>query len=544
MMERYVGIDLGISTKHKVTIYDGPERVGKTFAIETSREGLEYLLKRATQGVEGPVNFVFEPTSTVWLPMSAYLSAAGHRTFMVKTQKSSDFRKFFSKHAKSDNIDSGVLARIPQIDPKGVNELLVPTAEQTTLKRQVKRRERYVSDASKQKLRIQALLLLANPFLIGVLGQDKFGKATVEFLKKYTDPQKAVKCGRKRLERFWDKHSKGQVDKQRAGKVFEACQKAVELYGPLRKESRLPFDYEAVQQEVCEELELMEDLEGRAKRIEKQMIAMYKALHPERVLEQLRGIGPIIAAIIIAMVGNINRFKNGRKFVKYCGLCPRKNQTGNSDKKMRITKAGQALLKKSLYLAADVARNWDPEFAAYYARRYAKGDHHDYIIVALARKMALRVYALLKRCEAARHKQQSTSEQVEATYILRTPEGLKVDAKEAREIIKKKYAREVVAPDRAQRDRAKKNSGTKNKKKKPTQSEKRWPPKDATNGVASASRHKIAPSFEDGNRQFNPDQQSNPEAISELLMKNLKLFVPESMQKDLEKLLKKGEQNA
>jgi transposase len=525
MMERYVGIDLGIATKHKATVYDGPERVGKTFSFETSHEGLEYLLKRATEDVEGRVNFVFEPTSVVWLPVSAYVSAAGHRCYMVKTQKSSDFRKFFSKYAKSDSIDSGVLARIPQIDPQGVNELMVPTAEETTLKRQVKRRERYVSDASKQKLRIQALLLMANPFLISTLGQDKFGKATVEFLKRYADPQKAVKYGRRRLETFWDKHSKGQADKQRAGKVYEACCKADELYRQLRQGGRLPFDYEAVQEEIIEELELLEELEGRTKRVEKQMLAIYKALQPERVLEQLRGVGPIIAACIVAMVGNINRFKNGRKFVNYCGLCPRKKQTGASDKKMKITKAGQAVLKKSLYLAADVARRWDPEFAAYYARRYARGDHHDYIVVALARKMALRVYALLKRCEASRQSQKST----EIEYILRTPEGREIEAKEARKLIEEKYAREVVAPARAQREAA---------KKKPTQSKKRWPPKDATRGVVPAPTNIATPTTEDNSHSIFP-----PIPLADLLIENLKHITSESLQKALENLLTKGEQN-
>ena len=522
-MERYVGIDLGIATKHKATVYDGPERVGKTFSFDTSHEGLEYLLKRATKDVERPVNFVFEPTSVVWLPVSAYVSAAGHRCYMVKTQKSSDFRKFFSKHAKSDSIDSGVLARIPQIDPKGVNELMVPTAEETTLKRQVKRRERYVSDASKQKLRIQALLLMANPFLVNALGEDKFGKATVAFLKRYADPQKAVKYGRRRLEKFWDKHSRGQADKERAGKVYEACCKADELYRQLRQGGRLPFDYEAVQEEIVEELELLEELEGRTKRVEKQMIALYKTLQPERVLEQLRGVGPVIAACIVAMVGNINRFKNGRKFVNYCGLCPRKNQTGTSDKKMKITKAGQAVLKKSLYLAADIARNWDPEFAAYYARRYVRGDHHNYIVVALARKMALRVYALLKRCEASRQ-----SESTKVDYMLRTPEGQEIEAKEARALIKKKYAREVVAPARAQNET----------KKKPTQSKKRWPPKDATIGVAPAPANIATPTTENNSRS-----SSAPVPLSELLAENLNLITSGALQEALENLLIKGEQN-
>lgn len=560
-MERYAGIDLGVKTKHKVTIFDGPNQLGNPFSIEMSRDGLEYLLKKATQNVEGPVNFVFEPTSTVWLPISAYVSAAGHRVYMVKTQKSSDFRKFFSKHAKSDSIDAGVLARIPQIDPKGVNELTVPTARETTLKRLVKRRERYVSDASKQKLRIEALLLMVNPFLMKALGQEKFGKTTVEFLKKYADPKKVVKLGQAGLERFWLKHSKGRADKQRAVKVFEACQNAVELYEHLRKDNRLPFDYQAVQLEICEELELMADIESQAQQVEKQSIEIYKALHPERILEQLRGVGPIIATCLIAIIGNISRFKNIRQFISYCGLCPRKKQTGTSDKKMKITKAGSSILKKSLYLAADVARQWDPEFAAYYARRYAKGDHHDYIVVALARKMALRVYALLKRHEASKQLASSLSEtnsspsetENQARYILRTPEGREVAPKEAREIIKKKYAREIVAPQRAKRDRAAKKTGIQEKTKKPIQSEKRWPPKDATNGVASASLPNIATASKQHNTQVEQNvesgnqgqriesEKSKPILLSELMAENLKMIVPDSLRAAVENMLKKCE---
>jgi hypothetical protein len=80
-MERYVGIDLGISTKHKVTVYDGPNRLGKPFSVETSSEGWEYLLKRATSDVDGPVNFVFEPelcsgpqNELNWTRMGPFLS--------------------------------------------------------------------------------------------------------------------------------------------------------------------------------------------------------------------------------------------------------------------------------------------------------------------------------------------------------------------------------------------------------------------------------------------------------------------------------------
>ena len=541
-MERYVGIDLGIATKHKAAVYDGLTPVGKPFSVEMSHKGLEYLLKRATDGAECPVNFVMEPTSNTWLPVAAYFKVAGHRVYLTKTQKSSDFRKFFSKHAKSDSIDCGVLARIPQIDPEGSHELLVPTAEETTLKRLVKRRERYVGDATKQKLRVLALLLLANPFLVNALGKEKFGKATVAFLKRYLDPEKVVKRGRSGLKQFWNKHSKGQVDEQRAELVFEACQGAVQLYSQLRAEGRLPFDYEALQEELREELELMEELEERAQQVEKRMTELHRRLDPERTLEQLRGVGPIIAANIEAMTGNISRFRNGRKFVNYCGLCPRKKQTGNSDKKMKITKAGQPILRKSLYLAADVARQWDPEFAAYYARRYAQGDHHDYIIIALARKMALRVYALLKRREAAKMAERAGKEAESVSYILRTPEGEVVGEKDARTLIKQKYAREVVAPERAAKDRSRRKTAAQKKKAVVTTSDKNgWPPKDATIGkAATPPREKVAGPAVKDNYQVAPNRTSEPVLVADIIEESLKKVTSESLKTTLKNLLKRS----
>lgn len=64
---------------------------------------------------------------------------------------------------------------------------------------------------------------------------------------------------------------------------------------------------------------------------------------------------------------------------------------------MGITKAAQKLLKKYLYMAAETARQYDPEFAAFYDRLTKKGFHHLQAVCALANKMAGRVYALMNR---------------------------------------------------------------------------------------------------------------------------------------------------
>jgi hypothetical protein len=66
-MSRYVGIDIGLGTAHKAAVVDGAHRRGKAFTVEVSREGLEELLRRATEETEEAVKFVIEPTGLAWV---------------------------------------------------------------------------------------------------------------------------------------------------------------------------------------------------------------------------------------------------------------------------------------------------------------------------------------------------------------------------------------------------------------------------------------------------------------------------------------------
>ena len=476
-MTRFVGLDLGLRTKHRAVVLDGSVARGKPFSLSPNREGIDTLLRRAQDGAEGPVSFVMEPTGLAWLPIAAHVSAAGHRVYVSKPQKLSDLRKFYNKHTKTDVVDAEAAARLPQLDPKGVHELRVPSAEETTLRRLVKRRERVVREISDDKRRVHAALVLANPGLMKALGPEAFSVAKVAFLQQYVDPAKVVKLGKRRLERFLAKRSKGQHDPNLAERVFESCCEAADFYAELRRIDRMPFDYEAIEEDVQYELDeigrkeaMIHSLDGRIKEI-------YQSLDPDRTLEQLRGVSTTIASTIEALVGDVERFSNSKKLVSYCGLCPRKKQSGMSDPSMPITKSGQRLLKKHLYLAADVARQWDPDFASYYARRYAQGDHHQLIVVALARKMACRVYALLKRRARARRAEDGS----ESTprYVLRDPDGNEINKKGARALILAKFTRSVVAPQRHERERRRKGLV-----ETPTRTKVSGRPEDATKPIA------------------------------------------------------------
>jgi len=54
--------------------------------------------------------------------------------------------------------------------------------------------------------------------------------------------------------------------------------------------------------------------------------------HPEcQRLMTIPGIGPITATALVAAVGNVGVFKNGRQFASWLGLVPKQHSTGGAD---------------------------------------------------------------------------------------------------------------------------------------------------------------------------------------------------------------------
>jgi transposase len=75
--------------------------------------------------------------------------------------------------------------------------------------------------------------------------------------------------------------------------------------------------------------------------------------HPETErLRQVAGVGPITALAFVLLLGNPIRFRKSRDVGPYIGLVSRRHQTGSSDPELRITKAGDVLLRRLLVQSA------------------------------------------------------------------------------------------------------------------------------------------------------------------------------------------------
>jgi transposase len=76
--------------------------------------------------------------------------------------------------------------------------------------------------------------------------------------------------------------------------------------------------------------------------------AMAKAQEATKRLMQLEGVGPLTATALLATVGDIREFKNGRQFAAWLGLVPRQWSSGGKARHGRITKRGDVYLRTLL----------------------------------------------------------------------------------------------------------------------------------------------------------------------------------------------------
>jgi transposase len=75
--------------------------------------------------------------------------------------------------------------------------------------------------------------------------------------------------------------------------------------------------------------------------------------YPEtEFLTQIPGVGTLTSLTFVLTIGDPTRFKRGRDVAAYLGLVPKRDQSGDTDKQLRISKAGDVYLRRLLVTAA------------------------------------------------------------------------------------------------------------------------------------------------------------------------------------------------
>jgi transposase len=86
--------------------------------------------------------------------------------------------------------------------------------------------------------------------------------------------------------------------------------------------------------------------------IEKRIHAWHRSCEESRRLQEIPGVGPIVATALIAEVGDWKAFSSGRGLAAWIGLVPRQHSTGGKERLGRISKQGNRHLRWLLVAGA------------------------------------------------------------------------------------------------------------------------------------------------------------------------------------------------
>lgn len=114
------------------------------------------------------------------------------------------------------------------------------------------------------------------------------------------------------------------------------------------------------------------------------------------LLDSIPGLGEATIAVLLALLGEVQRFHAAKAVAAFAGLSPAERQSGTYKGQSHLSKTDDPLLRKALYLPAVVACQHNPLLRALRERLKAKGKPGKVIVCAAMRKLLILAYGVLK----------------------------------------------------------------------------------------------------------------------------------------------------
>jgi transposase len=141
--------------------------------------------------------------------------------------------------------------------------------------------------------------------------------------------------------------------------------------------------------------------------IERRAVELLQDLPDYQLLTSIPGIGPINALTILAEAGDLRRFNHHRQFLKFCGMDLATVQSGTFRGQTKLSKYGNARLRRTLWMAGQVAilqktNSFRDKFERYIAKDRQNTHLRRKAYTAIAAKMARTAHGIIKNGEPYR----------------------------------------------------------------------------------------------------------------------------------------------
>ena len=384
----YAGIDIA-KYDHVVGAVDGRGRaLSKPMPFKNSSSGFErcaaYLAGIADDKSQVVVGM--EAAGHYWLPCFCFLTGKGYDVVVVNPMRTDAMRRFKNLgKVKTDAIDCALIAetlRCGDFEPSRLaDEKLVSLRQLTRLHQSM------VESIADLKRQVIVALDQVFPEYSGLFS-DMFGESSKAFLKRCPTPDEVAAIDVRTLTGLLDRASRGKLGHEKAVEIKTAAKGSC---GVTVAADAFSFQIKLLARQI-------EFVEGQADEVAKRVRGLLDEVEP--LIVTIPGISHKLGAQIVAEIGDVGRFKNAAAIVKYAGINPSRNQSGTFEGEANhITKQGSPNLRRALYLAATAQLKCKTPLYDYYLRKRGEGKAHREATVAVVRKLAHVIYAVLSKQE-------------------------------------------------------------------------------------------------------------------------------------------------
>jgi transposase len=142
-------------------------------------------------------------------------------------------------------------------------------------------------------------------------------------------------------------------------------------------------------------LALLDELNKRIEPLDEAVLQAAVGNAEARLLMTHPGVGPVVSLTYVLTIGDWKRFPRGKQIGSYLGLIPVEESSSDKRRLGHISKQGNTLLRWLLVEAAAKAQRYDPIWRRQYVR-LSMNKHHGVAKVAIAHKLAVRLYWMLR----------------------------------------------------------------------------------------------------------------------------------------------------
>lgn len=383
----YVGIDIA-RLKHDFFIMgDNGERVAGPITINNNLDGFEKLIQIIRDNSNDENNGVseayigMESTGHYGDNLLHYLYEKGFTIYLMNPKLTSDIRKSTSlRKTKTDKIDCRSIAKIVRDHHEELAPFTIKSYHISELKSLTRYRHNLVKDRSRLKNSVKRLINILFPEYDDLFSDIHSG-TSYTILTEFPGHDKLASANIIRLTNIIFKTSNGYYGRDKAEKMRECAKRSIGAISAVKSE------------ELKDTIERISQLSKKIAELDERIDNMMKEV--DSPITSIPGVGNVLAAIIIAEVGDISKFKNSDKLVAYAGISPSTYQSGQyKAPNARMEKRGSRQLRYAIMLAAEHVARSCQYFAIQMQKKRQEGKTYRVCVSHIARNLIRLIYRM------------------------------------------------------------------------------------------------------------------------------------------------------